>query len=195
MPAATKTNGDVTHFHVLLEGQAVTDQRVALPHDAHVFFFKKQLGWVTFDDVALRHDHQIDLAANQQLPGVVARAEHFEGDIRCFLMNLLDDLGKQDADQVIRRHQAEVPLAGGGGEHRLGGNRGLDRQQHFAYRVDEFPGIGSGLHFPSDLHQQLVFEIGPQATQHSTGCGLRHMQAFGRTGDVLLFEQHIEGDQ
>ncbi|MNY43781.1 hypothetical protein D3C86_1787630 [compost metagenome] len=143
---------------------------------------------VAVDDVALRHDHQVNLTANQQLTGVVARAEHLEGDVGRFLMDLLNHLGKQHADQVIRGHQAEVTFAGGGVEHGLGGDRRLDRQQHLADRRGELRGIGRGLHFPADLHQQFVFEVGSQASQHTAGGGLRHVQAFGGAGDVLLFE-------
>ncbi|MCY1440010.1 hypothetical protein D9M71_562660 [compost metagenome] len=110
-------------------------------------------------------------------------------------MDLLNHLGKQHADQVIGGHEAEVALAGGGVEHRLGGDRGLNGQQYFADRFGEFPGVGRGLHLAPHLHQQFVFEITAQSPEHTTGCGLRHVQAFGGTGDVLLFEQHIECHQ
>ncbi|MNL43855.1 hypothetical protein D3C87_1663870 [compost metagenome] len=110
-------------------------------------------------------------------------------------MDLLNDLGEQHADQIIRGHEAEVALAGVGIEHRFGSDRGLNRQQHLANRFGKLLGVGRGLHLAPHLHQQLVFEIIAQTPEYATGCGLRHVQAFGGTGDVLLFEQYIECHQ
>ncbi|MNI78856.1 hypothetical protein D3C73_1352710 [compost metagenome] len=112
----------MAHVHVLLKGQAVADLGIASPHHADVFFLEQQLVGMAVDDVALRHDHQVDLAANQQFTGIVARAEHLERDVRRFLVDFLNHLGKQHTDQVIRGHKAEVTFAGRGVEHRLGGD-------------------------------------------------------------------------
>ena len=195
VPAAPETDRHMAHFHVLLEGQRGADLRVALPHHADVFFLKKQLRRVTVNDVPLGHDHQVDLAAHQQFAGIVAGAEHLERDVGRFLMDLLDHLGEQHADQIIRGHQAKMPLASGGIEHWFGRDGRLDRQQHFAHRFGQFQRVGRGLHLAPDLHQQFVLEVGAQSAQHAAGGRLGHVQALGGTGDVLLLEQHIERDQ
>ncbi|MNR21455.1 hypothetical protein D3C85_1383580 [compost metagenome] len=110
-------------------------------------------------------------------------------------MDLLYHLGKQHADQVVRSHQAEMTFAGRRVEHRLGSDRRLDRQQHFTDGFGKLLRVRRWLHFTPHLHQQFVFEIGSQASQYPTGGGLRQVQAFGGTGDVLLFKQYIECDQ
>ncbi len=160
-----------------------------------MLFFEQQLRRVIGVDVLFGGDHQVDFTAHQHLDRQLSGAHQFESDMRRLQVDALDDFGEQHVDQVVGGHDAKVSLALRDVEHGLGGDGSLDLEQHLAHRDLQVLAQQSGRHGAPDLYQQVVFEVGTQAPQDAAQRGLRHVQADRRAGDVLLFEQYIQGDE
>jgi len=95
----------------------------------------------------------------------------------------------------VRRHDAPG-LRGLGRIERLHRcDRTLQCSQCFGQWFAQRIGTCSGTHAAWPRQQQRIIEQVAQARQLHADRGLGQMQAFGRAGDVLLFQQGLQGYQ
>ena len=176
---------------------APRERGVVATHQAHEPLVEQLAGADPrpFDRSTVGHDHEVELAAGEQLAAVAVVVAHLQIDAGGLRRDALEQAGQHHEADIVRQRQHEATLRGRGVEARGASDGTLHRGQRLAQRRGHRLGPRGGDQTTRAADQQGIAEGATQPCERVTGGRLRQPDAPRRRGHATREQQRVEHDQ